>query len=146
MGEHDCVKEGEFGRLESKVERIEKELFNGNGLAKTVPVLANEVQHLAETNKDLRIAVSGLNKFVNEIQGSQNTFKRAAPWVSISIAIIAVAITIIAKIDSNKERNKIEMQLQWKQDRTQDPATRGLTPEQLKAIGGKETTLKDSKK
>lgn len=145
MNEHDCVKGEELGRLDAKVDRIEKELFNGGGLVKTVHALAGEVNHLAETNRDLRTAVSGLNRFMDETRGSQNTFKRAAPWVSISVAIIAVAITIIAKIDSNKERNKIEMQLQWKQDRTPDPATRGLTPEQLKAIGGKETTLKDSK-
>lgn len=137
MSEHDCIQEGELGKITAKVERIEKELFNGNGLSKTVPVLANEVQHLAETNKDLRIAVSGLNKFVNEIQGSQNTFKRAAPWVSISVAIIAVAITIVAKIDSKKEQNKIEMQLQWKQDRTPDSATRSLTPEQVKELNKK---------
>lgn len=140
MGEHDCIQEEKIGAMMSTLNRIDKQLFNGDGLVKTIPVLSTQVENLREGISDLRIAVSGLNKFMDETKGSQNTFKNVAPWVSIMVAVIAIAVSVIVKINFNKENERINSQLQYKQDRSPNPATRSLTPEQVKAMSKQNNT------
>lgn len=139
MGEHDCIQEKELGELRSSVNRFGKELFgNGKeGLSTTVPKLTVEVTNLKDSIDDLRTAISGLNKFMNEERGSQSAFKNAAPWVSIMVAVIAIAVSVVVKVSFNKESTRINTQLQYKQDRPPDPMTRALTPEQVRELNKK---------
>lgn len=139
MAEHDCIQEKELGELRSSVSRFGKEIFgNGKeGLSTTVPKLTVEVANLKDSIDDLRTAISGLNRFMNEERGSKSAFKNAAPWVSIMVAVIAIAVSVIVKVNFSKENERINNVLQWKQDRTPDSATRSLTPEQVKEMNKK---------
>ena len=136
MSEHDCIQEKELGELKSSVNRFGKELFgNGKeGLSATVPKLTVEVANLKEAIGDLRTTISALNRFMDEERGSKNTFKNAAPWVSVMVAIIAIAVSVIVKVNFSKESERINNVLQWKQDRPPDPTTRSLTPDQVKEM------------
>jgi hypothetical protein len=136
MGEHDCIQEKELGELKSSVARFGKELFgNGKeGLSTTVPKLTVEVTNLKESIDDLRTAISGLNRFMDETKGSQNTFKNAVPWISVMVAVIALAFTIVTTNNVHREKDYVRSQLNWKQDRPPDPTTRSLTPDQVKEI------------
>lgn len=136
MSEHNCIQEKELGELKSSVTRFGKELFgNGKeGLSATVPKLTVEVTSLKESINDLRTVISGLNRFMDETKGSQNTFKNAVPWISVMVAVIALAFTIVTTNNVNREKDFVRNQLEWKQDRPPDPITRSLTPDQVKAI------------
>lgn len=136
MSEHNCIQERKLGELKSSVTRFGKELFgNGKeGLSATVPKLTVEVTSLKESINDLRTVISGLNRFMDETKGSQNTFKNAVPWISVMVAVIALAFTIVTTNNVNREKDFVRNQLDWKQDRPPDPTTRSLTPDQVKEI------------
>jgi hypothetical protein len=125
MGEHDCIQEKELGELAAKVDRVEKELFNGSGLAKAIPVLSTQVENLRESISDLRIAVSGLNKFMNETKGGRSTVKNMVPWIAVLVAFLGLIFTVTQTSKIKNDQYRMENTLQYKQDRPPDPTTRG---------------------
>jgi hypothetical protein len=137
--EHDCLHEKELGELTSSVNRFGKEIFgNGKeGLSATVPKLTVEVTNLKESIDDLRTAISGLNRFMDETKGSQNTFKNAVPWISVMVAVIALAFTIATTSNMKREKEYVRSQLNWKQDRPPDPTTRSLSKEAVDKLTDK---------
>jgi hypothetical protein len=66
MEKHDCVKEKEFGELETKVSRIGKAV-EGNGH-----------EGLIITSVRLEETVKGLERAVNELKESMNAFRTMA--------------------------------------------------------------------
>ena len=126
MGEHSCIHENDIGRIAGSIERIEKELF-GNGqkeLSQTVPVLINNVEKLEKTTEALRTAMSGINRFVNETQGSRKTWKDMTPWVAVIIAAIALTVGMVNDNKTNKNQGYLQYQMQFKQDKELDTTTR----------------------
>ena len=142
MGEngHHCIQERKLGIMESSIQRMEKELFNGDGgLVKNVPVLNRNVEMLTKSVDDLRTVISGFSKFTNEYEGGKNkedeiqkTSFRSWQYISIIIGSIVGLISILGFVlalkvnsSSNKEFNRVDTELSWKKDREVSPVTRG---------------------
>lgn|SRR5574343_74047 len=140
MGEHNCIQERKLGAMESSIQRMEKELFNGDGgLVKNVPVLSRNVQILTQSVDDLRIAISGLAKFSNEYEGGKNKqeeiekhsfrgwqlFSLLVGSVVSLIAILSFVLTLSINKKSNEKFDRVDNELQWKEDRQISPITRG---------------------
>jgi hypothetical protein len=134
-----CIKEEKIGALTHSVERIEKELFNGDqGLCKSVPVLANNVKHLTNSVEALRTTISGLDIFKNEIKGAEKredeikktrlTYFQILGIVMAAIVGIFAVITSVRGIVNDARFNK-----QWKAEVKQGPSDSSIT-RSLKAL------------
>jgi hypothetical protein len=104
MSEHSCIHEADIARLANSVERIEKEIFgNGQaGLSKTVPVLAENVKKLGDTNEELRKGVSALLKFQAECVGMEkqrlSTQQKTKIFISAIIGVAGILVSLILKL------------------------------------------------
>jgi hypothetical protein len=74
---------------------------------------------------------------MDETKGSQNTFKNAVPWISVMVAVIALAFTIATTSNMKREKEYVRSQLNWKQDRSPDPTTRSLSKEAVDKLTDK---------
>jgi len=121
-----CTKENELGRIQSTVEMVKKEIFNGdNALSKSVPVLSNQVKELTGAVKDLRTAISGFAKFQNETGGRKSLIGSLVPWLAVVIAAISL---LVSNIKINKSNEDINWKMQFKVDRKPDSTTRSFQP------------------
>lgn len=129
MNDHDCIKREDIASLQTSVDRINKELFNGDGIIKQVPVLSYQVTELTLAVRDLRTAISGLNIFKDETTGSQKVFKNAVPWIAVIIASLTLAFSVYnnSRVSNVKENQElIDYRMQFKQDKEISPVTRSL--------------------
>lgn len=142
MGEngHHCIQEHKLGIMESSIQRMEKELFNGDGgLVKNVPVLSRNVEILTQSVDDLRIAISELVTSNNKNEGGKlikeeikkNSFRGwqlfsiiAGSVVSL-IAILSFVLTLSINKKNNEKFESVDTELSWKKDRDISPITRG---------------------
>jgi hypothetical protein len=123
MAEHSCIQEHKLGDIESKVNRMDKELFNGdNSIIKTMPKLTQEVGKLSDNIESLRTAISGFQKFQNETVGKKDFIRSAIPWIAVIIAACSFVFSN-AKIKNSQEY--IDWKMGFKQDRIPDSTTRG---------------------
>ena len=135
-----CSKENELGRLQSTVEMVRKEIFNGdNALSKSVPVLSKQVGELTDAVKDLRTSIDEFKEFKNKAFGGKTVADNAAKeghnktirtvmWITAIVAILAFLFNVynngrVGKLYSNQEL--INLQMQFKQDKVLDSTTRG---------------------
>jgi len=131
MTDHDCIQREDISSLKTSVDRINKEMFNGDGIIKQVPVLCHQVTELTEAVRDLKTALSGLNIFMSETKGGRVVFKNAVPWIAVMIAAITLAFSILRsnkiKEDFNEDQARIERRLDWKQDKPISTQERSIT-------------------
>ena len=138
MGEngHHCIQEHKLGIMESSIQRMEKELFNGDGgLVKNVPVLNRNVEALTKSVDDLRTVISGFSKFTNEYEGGKHkedeikeSSFRSWQYISIIVGTIVGLISIfgfVLALKVNNNNGRMERELYWKQDKEISPVTRG---------------------
>lgn len=126
MTDHDCIQREDISSLKTSMDRINREMFNGDGIIKQIPVLSHQILELTEVVRDLRTVVSGLNKFMDETRGGQKVFKNAVPWIAVTIAAVTLAFSVFRINKVKDEQDRIDQRLEWKQDRTISPATRVL--------------------
>ncbi len=123
MAEHECIQQHALGEIESKVNRMDKELFNGdNSIVKSMPKLTQEVRELSDNIESLRTAISGFQKFQNETIGRKDFIRGAIPWIAVIIAAFSFLFSNI-KIKNSQEY--IDWKMGFKQDRIPDSTTRG---------------------
>jgi len=136
MTDHHCKQEHKLGDMESKINRMDKELFNGEGgLIKIVPVLAKSVDNLNESVNDLRTVISGIKKYVFEDEGGkkrEDDIKRTRltnfKMFGIVMAGIVGLCSILGFIKSfanDKKVDDLDFKMHFKQDRIPDSTTRG---------------------
>lgn len=142
MGEngHHCIQEHKLGIMESSIERMEKELFNGGGgLVKNVPVLSRNVEILTQSVDELKNVISDLLKSNNENEGGKKKkeeiekhsfrgwqlFSIIAGSVVSLIAILSFVLTLSINKKNNEKFNKVDTELSWKKDRDVSNVTRG---------------------
>ena len=138
--EHHCIQERKLGIMESTIERMDKELFNGGGgLVKIVPVLSRNVEILTQSVDDLHNIISDLLKSNNEREGGKKEkeeiekhsfrgwqlFSIIAGSVVSLIAIFSFVLTLSINKKSNEKFDKVDTELSWKKDREINPVTRG---------------------
>jgi len=122
-----CIKENELGRLQSTVEMVKKEIFNGdNALSKSVPVLSTQVGELTEAVKELRESIDDFKAFKDEIKGGRNIAKRTVMWVTVILAIASLTWNAF----NSKKWKKVDTELYFQQQfnkygRPLDSTTRG---------------------
>jgi uncharacterized protein (UPF0335 family) len=144
MTDHHCIQKEKLGSLVHSVERIEKELFNGDeGLIKAVPVLTNNVKQLSDDInnlgsdiKDLRTVISGIVKYTSEDVGMKreaddNKKARLTNFQMFGIVMAAIVglfsiMGFIKSFVNDKKVDDIDYKLMFKQDRIPDSTTRSI--------------------
>jgi len=109
---HVCIQEKEIGWLSEINKRIITELYgNGQeGVAKTVLKLEDKIQMQTESIVELKSAVSGILKFVNETTGQgkadetrKQKIVRRAKVVGAVVAVLAFLFTLIVGYNDLKK-------------------------------------------
>ena len=102
-----CKHEQEWGQINEVIKGLVKQIYgNGQkGMAFTIPMMQSDIQDMTFQMAELKTAVSGVLKFVNESEGYKKGVTEAkqtnfTAWQKTSMAIAAIAgiVMIVFKV------------------------------------------------
>jgi len=106
--DNKCDKEGKIAEMTTVLTGLVKQVYgNGQpGIAFTIPAMQRQLEHLSASHEELRTAISGIMKYVNECEGvkegrsqvKRDSFTTMQRTSIIITALVGTTTIIIARL------------------------------------------------